>query len=40
MSTHHDERIARAEIDACGIGFVADASWAATTDGARAREIV
>ncbi len=41
MSTHHDERIARAEIDSCGIGFVADASGAAAgSDTKRAREIV
>jgi glutamate synthase (ferredoxin) len=41
VSEHHDERIARAEIDACGIGFVADATGrAAGGDAARAREIV
>ncbi|HZP28965.1 MAG TPA: glutamate synthase central domain-containing protein, partial [Acidimicrobiia bacterium] len=40
MSTHHEERLSRPEIDSCGIGFVADASGAATSDPARAREIV
>jgi glutamate synthase domain-containing protein 1 len=42
VSTHHDERIARAEIDSCGIGFVADASGAAAAapESPRAREIV